>query len=360
METCSQCGNPISDGAPKGVCPTCVGAFYGSLSDEGADDDDAGPTLAGAAAEVIEHESMVPEDQFFPGQIVAERYRIVSLIGRGGMGEVYRAEDLKLRQTVALKFLPREFNTDSIRREALINEMRQGRRVSHPNVCRFHDIGEVDGRHFISMEFIDGEHLGILLRRIGLLPSDKAAQLARQLCAGLAEAHREGVLHLDLKPANLMIDSRGILRITDFGLARFSDEGETADEVLSGTPTYMAPEQLLKGVADTRSDIYAVGLIIYEMFTGERIHQSKTMAELLAHHRVEDTSRLPQISERLDIDVSQVVEKCLQPDPAKRFQSALEVQTLLPGGRDVLAAAVAAGETLDPEAVAAADVPGRL
>lgn len=358
MQTCSQCGNPISDGSPKGVCPTCVGAFCGKLGEEELEED-MDQTLVDELPKAAALEPAL-DGFFIPGLVVAERYRIVSLIGRGGMGEVYRAEDLKLRQIVALKFLPSEFSADTFRREALLNEVRQGRRVSHPNVCRCHDIGEVDGRHFMSMEFIDGEHLGTLLCRIGRLPRDKAAQLARQLCAGLSAAHREGILHLDLKPANLMIDSRGNLRITDFGLARFSADGEVAGKHLSGTPPYMAPEQLLKGIADTRSDIYAVGLIIFEMFTGDKVHQSKSMPELLERHRTADADWLPQITGRLTIEISQVVEKCLRQDPDTRFQTVSEAQAMLPGGGDALAAAVAAGEILEPEAVAAAEGPGRL
>ena len=157
--------------------------------------------------------------RFLPGTKVADRYRIVSLLGRGGMGEVYRADDLRLGQTVALKFLPPELAKDAKRLEYFHNEVRLARQISHPNICRVYDIGEVDGQHFISMEYIDGEDLKTLLHRIGRLPNDKGVQIAQQICAGLAAAHRRSVLHRDLKPANIMIDSHGHARITDFGLA---------------------------------------------------------------------------------------------------------------------------------------------
>jgi serine/threonine-protein kinase len=149
--------------------------------------------------------------------MIAERYRVVSLLGRGGMGEVYSADDLKLGQRVALKFLPTQRGKSQSWRDQFYAEVRMARQVSHPNVCRVYDVGESDGRLFLSMEFVDGEDLASLLRRIGRLPDDKAVEIAQQLCSGLAAAHRSGVLHRDLKPSNVMIDGKGRARITDFG-----------------------------------------------------------------------------------------------------------------------------------------------
>jgi serine/threonine-protein kinase len=167
---------------------------------------------------------------------------MIGLLGRGGMGEVYRADDLKLGQQVALKFLPRDVESDRDRLSRFMNEVRLSLRVTHPNVCRVFDIADVGGRHFLSMEYVDGEDLASLLRRIGRLPEDKAVEIARQLCAGLAAAHEEGVLHRDLKPANVMIDGRGRAKITDFGLAG-ATAGVIGREAQAGTPQYMAPEQ---------------------------------------------------------------------------------------------------------------------
>src|SRR6266850_1247187 len=220
----------------------------------------------------------IDDARFVAGQILAERYRIVGLVGKGGMGEVYRADDLKLGQPVALKFLPRGFDAVPDRLQRFLDEVRTARQVSHTNVCRIYDAGEVDGQHFLSMEYVDGEDLASLLRRIGHLPRDKAIQIARQLCAGLAASHEIGVLHRDLKPANIMIDGRGRARITDFGLAAFPQDIE-GDEVLAGTPAYMAPEQLAGREVSVRSDLYSLGLVLYELFTGQPAFKAASLDE---------------------------------------------------------------------------------
>ena len=222
---------------------------------------------------------MSSEGRFLPGALLADRYRIVALLGKGGMGEVYRADDLTLGQPVALKFLPEAIANDESVLERFRNEVRTARKVSHPNVCRVYDVGEVDHHIFLSMEYIDGEDLALLLRRIGRLPSDKGLEIARQLCAGLAAAHREGIIHRDLKPANVMLDGRGRAVITDFGLASLA-EGIEGQEVASGTPAYMAPEQLMGKEVSVRSDIYSLGLTLYEIFTGKRAHDAGSVAEM--------------------------------------------------------------------------------
>src|SRR4051794_37580841 len=179
--------------------------------------------------------------RFAPGSIIAARYRLVALLGRGGMGEVYRADDLTLDQPVALKFLPEGVATDQVRLAQFHNELRIARQVSHKNVCRLYDVGDADGRRFLTMEYVDGEDLASLLRRIGRLPQDKAIEVARQLCAGVSAAHERGVIHRDLKPANVMIDGDGNVRITDFGIATAAADAGAA---VAGTPQYMAPELL--------------------------------------------------------------------------------------------------------------------
>src|SRR6201987_6383298 len=202
-------------------------------------------------------EYMVSEGRFLPGRLIEGRYRIIALLGKGGMGEVYRADDLTLGQAVALKFLPDTAASDQALLERFRNEVRIARRISHPNVCRVYDVGDVDGQTFFTMEYVDGEDLASLLRRIGRLPSDKAVEIARQICAGLAAAHGKGVLHRDLKPANIMLDGRGEALIMDFGLAGIAHEIE---DVRSGTPAYMAPEQLAGKEVTARSDIFSLGL----------------------------------------------------------------------------------------------------
>jgi len=194
------------------------------------------------------------DSQFAPGTLVAERYRIASILGKGGMGEVYRADDIKLGQTVALKFLPSRLALDAKLLDRLHDEVRLGRQITHPNVCRIYDIGEWGSAHFVAMEYIDGEDLSRLLYRIGRLPHDKAVDITRGIAAGLAAAHAKGILHRDLKPANVLIDSHGDARITDFGLALTA--GDEREE-LAGTPAYMAPELLDGAAATIQSDLYA-------------------------------------------------------------------------------------------------------
>jgi hypothetical protein len=287
---------------------------------------------------------------FVPGAIVAGRYRLVALLGRGGMGEVYRADDLTLDHPVALKFLPQGVAGDQARLAQFHNELRIARQVSHKNVCRLYDLGESDGRRFLTMEYVDGEDLASLLRRIGRIPQDKAIDIARQLCAGLAAAHERGVLHRDLKPANVMIDGDGNVRLTDFGLAIV--EGDAA-AVRAGTPQYMAPEQLRGGPPSLRTDIYALGLVLFELFTGRRAFDAKSFPDLLRLHEtgtlVTPSSMVPD----LDPAVERAIMRCLERDPANRPTTALAVAAALPGA-DPLAAALAAGETPSPELLVAA------
>ncbi len=266
------------------------------------------------------------------------------------MGEVYRADDLTLGQAVALKFLPDEAAQNEELLERFRNEVRIARRVSHPNVCRVYDVGEVDGQTFFTMEYVDGEDLASLLRRIGRLPPDKALDISRHLCAGLAAAHAKGVLHRDLKPANIMLDGRGQVVITDFGLAGIADDIRAAD-VRSGTPAYMAPEQLAGKEVSTRSDVYALGLVLYEVFTGKRAFAEKPVGAL-AGHADRTPSRPSSVVKDLDPIVEKVILRCLEIEPSARPATALAVAAALPGG-DPLAAALAAGETPSPQLVAA-------
>ncbi len=289
--------------------------------------------------------------RFTPGTILEERYRIVAMAGRGGMGEVYRAEDLKLSQTVALKFLPESIAQDGAALVRFRREVRIARQVSHTNVCRVFDIGEAYGLPFLTMEYVDGEDLATLLRRIGHLPSAKATEISRQICAGLAAAHEHGVIHRDLKPANVMIDGRGKVRITDFGLAGVAGSFE-AKESGAGTPAYMAPEQLAGKDASVQSDIYALGLVLYEVFTGKRAFEAATLTELRRQQEISSPTKPSLLVKEIDPIVERVILRCIEKDPAKRPASALQVAAALPGG-DPLAAALAAGETPSPEMVAA-------
>lgn len=268
------------------------------------------------------------------------------------MGEVYRATDIRLSQPVALKFLPEELSRDARSLDRFYNEVRIARQVAHSNVCRVFDLGEYQGQVYISMEFIDGEDLASLLRRIGRVPADKGMAMARQLCAGLAAAHDKGVLHRDLKPSNVMIDGRGQIRVMDFGLSALAGQVGGAD-IRSGTLAYMSPEQIAGREVTQRSDIYALGLVLYEIFAGKKPFSANTVAELQQlQSEFQPESLSTQVSD-LDPAVERVIQRCLEPEPSARPASALSVAAALPGG-DPLAAALAAGELPSPELVAAA------
>jgi len=353
---CPSCHKQIPTNASS--CPSCDFSF-----------DDATRRLGSKESPVTkqrEKESRpstsfdsIDDARFVPGTILAERYRIGGLLGRGGMGEVYRADDLKLDQPVALKFLPDHLLSDSSALARFHREVRVARQVSHQHVCRVYDIGEVDGRHFLSMEYIKGEELSSLLRRIGRLPADKATEIARQLCAGLAAAHNRGVLHRDLKPSNVMIDDAGNVRITDFGLAGLEEEIRS-EEIRAGTPAYMSPEQLAGKELTVKSDIYSLGLVLYEVFTGKKAFDAPTIGQLLDLRRSDTTPTTPSsLVQNIDPLVERVILRCLDKDPEKRPASPLQVAASLPGG-DPLAAALAAGETPSPEMVAATPKEGVL
>ena len=202
------------------------------------------------------------------------------------------------------------------------------RQVSHPHVCRVWDVGEAEGQHFISMEFVDGENLASLLRRIGRLPGDKALEIAQQVTAGLAAAHDKGVLHRDLKPANVMLDDQGKVRLTDFGLAGLA-ESLGDDDVRSGTPSYMSPEQLQGREVTFRSDIYSLGLLLYELFTGRRAFEGRSVAELTRKHRDEHPIEPSAIVPDLAPAVERTILACLEKEPRRRPPSALAVAAML-------------------------------
>ncbi|HEY8132038.1 MAG TPA: serine/threonine-protein kinase [Thermoanaerobaculia bacterium] len=263
--------------------------------------------------------------RFTPGTVLNDRFRITALIGRGGMGEIYRADDLKLGQAVALKFVPPSVRENDELLRRLYNEIRLGRQVAHPNVCRMFDLDEYGGRPFIVMEFVDGEDLESLTQRIGALPREKALDLAREICAALAASHDRKVIHGDLKPANIMIDGTGHARISDFGLSAIAGESRS---IVAGTFPYMAPE-VFEGQLSARSDLYALGVVLRELLTD-------APAEL-----------------------EEMIARCLAVDPENRPTSARQILGAFPSS-DPLEAALAAGETPSPEMVAAAEPASQL
>lgn len=350
---------------PASEAPTIDSGSHGSITHAFLPRSAKGPSEPAAApgtpSSFPSRASSSLHGLFAPGQLLAGRYRIVSLLGKGGMGEVYRADDLTLGVSVALKFLPAAIAADAVRLDRFRSEVRTTRQISHPHVCRVYDIGELEGRPFLSMEYVDGEDLASLIRRIGRLPSDKAVQIARQVCAGLAVAHDLGIVHRDLKPANIMLDGRGNARLMDFGVAGYAAELAARGDITAGTPVYMAPEQLAGEGVTPRSDLYALGLVLYELFTGKSAwaDRATSLAELRRlHHSSRPTSAGTLVTD-LDPAVERVIERCLDPDPDNRPNSAIAVAAALPGG-DPLAAALAAGETPSPEMVAQAGRVGAM
>ena len=255
---------------------------------------------------------------FTPGEVFAGRYRMIARIGRGGMGDVWRADDLVLGTAVALKVID---STGFEARERILNEVRLARQITHPAVCRVFDVGESAGWIFFSMELVSGEDLAALLRRVGRLPSEKVVDIARQLCAGLAAAHAQGVLHRDLKPANVLIDDNGLVRITDFGIA--IPRAAAGSHMLTGTPGYMAPEQRAVGTElSERTDVYSLGLVLYELLVGR-----------YAFNRSGEATKPPLPSTlvpHVDPQLERVVMQSLSPDPLSRPPSALAVAASLP------------------------------
>jgi tetratricopeptide (TPR) repeat protein len=254
---------------------------------------------------------------FSPGDVFAGRYRMVARLGQGGMGDVWRADDLVLGQPVALKLL---HATGPAGRALLLNEVRLARRVTHPSVCRVFDIGEERGRIFLSMELVEGEDLAALLHHTGPLPWEKVADIGRQLCDALAAAHAQGILHCDLKPANILVDTNGGLHITDFSIAVNRDAGGPKTGV--GTPGYMAPEQLASGVpVSERTDIYALGLVLYELLVGR--HPIGRM------ERPMTVVRPSTLVNAVNPAVERAIMQALSSNPDDRPSSALEMKRLL-------------------------------
>ncbi len=294
------------------------------------------------------------------GSVVASRYEIEARLGKGGMGTVYRARDRMLGEQVALKVLHHGLGTTPEMGERFRSEIRLARKVTHRNVCRIHDYGE-DGPHrFISMQFIQGEDLRQELRRRGGLPPDEAFEVAIQTAEGLQAIHDEGIIHRDLKSPNIMRDGRGVARLMDFGIAKQWQEGEGGGLTLTGqiigTPEYMSPEQVRGEKLDFRSDVYALGIVVFELFTGKVPFKAETpfatiMMQLEAAPPLED-ARARGISE----PILAVLERALAKDPKHRFSSAAEMGEALRGARAAalarpLPAAVAASS---PETLAGA------
>jgi hypothetical protein len=257
------------------------------------------------------------------GSVIAERYEVIEELGGGGMGTVYKVFDKKINEKVALKLIRPEIAFDTNTVERFSNELRLARKVTHRNICRLYDLGDHGKFHFITMEYVSGQDLKRMIRMTRELSMGTAVAIAHQICEGLAESHRLGVVHRDLKPQNIMIDSDGNVKIMDFGIARsLYSRGVTMTGVLVGTPEYMAPEQAEASDVDHRADIYALGIILYEMVTGSAPFKGETPLSIAIKHREEIPQDPSELNTQVSDDLCGVILKCLEKDKDRRYQSA--------------------------------------
>ncbi len=264
------------------------------------------------------------------GSTFAGRYQVIEELGKGGMGRVYKVYDTKIKEKVALKLIRPEIASDRDTIERFSNEIRLARKIGHRNVCRMFDIGEAEGAHFITMEYVPGEDLKSMIRMSGSLSLGMLLKVGRQVCGGLAEAHSLGVIHRDLKPQNIMIDKDGNAKIMDFGIARSIREKRiTGPSVMIGTPEYMSPEQAEAKEVDHRSDIYSLGIILYEMATGQLPFEGDTALSVAIKHKTEIPKDPKLLNPHIPDDLNRLILKCLEKDKAARYQTAAEVEAEL-------------------------------
>ena len=271
-----------------------------------------------------------PVEELTRGTLFADRYEIIEELGRGGMGSVYRVEDTKVKEEVALKLIKPEIAADKKTIDRFSHELKVARKIVHKNVGRMYDINEEKGIHYITMEYVPGQDLKGLIRQSGQLAIGTAISIAKQICEGLTEAHILSVVHRDLKPSNIMIDKEGNARIMDFGIARsLKAKGITGAGVMIGTPEYMSPEQVEGKDVDQRSDIYSLGVILYEMVTGRVPFEGDTPLSIAVKQKTEKPPDPQKLNPQIPDDLSRVILRCMGKDKENRYQSAGEVHTEL-------------------------------
>jgi len=319
---CGQCGAPL---------PT-----FRPVADGAKERPDSSPS------EIQAETLSLPVRELKTGTLFAGRYQVIEELGRGGMGRVYKVLDREVEEKVALKLIRPDIAGDEETIRRFRSELRLARQVAHPNVCRMHDLGRFEGTYYITMEYVSGEDLKSTLKRMGPLGAGKVVSVARQIAAGLSEAHRLGIVHRDLKPQNVMVDREGTVRIMDFGIARSARaRGDTGPAMLVGTPDYMSPEQAEGREVDARSDTYSLGVVLYELLTGR--------FPSAADGPPDPAKAAAQVPETL----SRIILKCLEKDRAKRYPSASALladledsEAGLPGSEKLLSAKRTTGASL--------------
>ncbi|MGH9714910.1 MAG: serine/threonine protein kinase [Candidatus Acidiferrales bacterium] len=260
---------------------------------------------------------------------LGQRYDILAEAGHGSMGNVYKARDRETGEIVALKLLKPEIASDQAMMDRFKNELLFARKITHKNVCRVHEFNRIGGIAYTSMEFVEGESLRSVLNRFGGLPVRKAISVTQQICSGLKEAHAQGIVHRDLKPENVMIDAQGNVKIMDFGIARSMEALTRLTGSMVGTPAYMAPEQVAGKPVDYRTDIYSLGLMLYEMFTGSQAFQADTAVALALKQLNEFPPPPHEVDPTIPVAIERAILKCLEKEPGKRFQSVAELESAL-------------------------------
>lgn len=294
----------------------------------------AAPLASAEDAEITRTKTLeVTLEELTSGSTFANRYQIIEELGKGGMGKVYRALDKKLNEEVALKLVKPEIASDEKTVERFRNELRLARKISHRNVGRMYELMEYMGVHYITMEYVPGQDLRSLIRQTGKLTTETALSIAKEVCEGLSEAHRLGVVHRDLKPSNILVDRQGDAKIMDFGIARsLKSKGITGTRHMIGTPEYMSPEQVdADDDIDQRSDIYSLGVILYEMLTGRVPFGGDTPLSVAYKHKNKKPPNPREFNAQITDELSVLVLKCLEKDKEARYQSAGEVRSLLEG-----------------------------
>ncbi len=271
-----------------------------------------------------------PKEELTTGSTFAGRYQIIEELGKGGMGKVYKVLDKEVNAKIALKLIKPEIAADKKTIERFRNELKTARDISHKNICRMYDLNKEEGSYYITMEYVEGQDLKSLIRQTGQLAISTTLSIAKQVCEGLVEAHRLGVVHRDLKPSNIMIDKEGNARIMDFGIARsLKAKGITGAGVMIGTPEYMSPEQAEVKDVDHRSDIYSLGVILYEMITGRVPFEGETPLSIAMKHKSEEPLDPRELNTQIPEYLSKVILRCMEKDKEQRYQSTGEVRSEL-------------------------------